>query len=390
MIESNDITLNCDNKQILGGFTETGIRLNDVSNVTLNNCDIENNLLGIDLYDSDNIYINNLSTDSNTTGVSITSSDKIFLNGISMNKDMHAISINSSGSTEIRNMDIVLRSTNPVAPAIGIEHFDSGDLLIDTLSALAVDSVQTIINSYSNSSSINISNVDIETFDPNLDTPISLSGGASSAILSDISIKNARTSSIALGRITNATLNNITLTRDLSIVGQTAGILVISNRAGDVITIQNADISNHRYAILLNDGKNTTITDSNLHDNMYGVYLKSPFTESTNNVIKNTNFGTHSNDSVYIYDNSVSNTKFYGNSFLSTTEIRWRISSPSNNNYFSEMTPEGLVGNFWNTGCSSSETRGSYEVCTSPSSVNIRTGPTVSDTAPLASWSAIK
>jgi len=110
-INSNSVTLDCNNKNIIGGGVGSGILINNKDNIVVKNCNITDFYYGIKVLNSDNIQIieNNRLILNDFYGIYLYGTTNVLINNNSMINDNNGVYMISAQNTSITNNVINLQ-----------------------------------------------------------------------------------------------------------------------------------------------------------------------------------------------------------------------------------------------------------------------------------------
>jgi parallel beta-helix repeat protein len=260
-ITANNIILDCQGHSINGQDVSDTIGINisyastTTSNITVENCAVNDWQLGIYLKNVNNNTISNSIANSNTYGMTLEgSSNNLITNSITNNNSMGFSVYASSNNNQITNLTANGNTvSNPNQYGIFIGYYSNNNQIIGS----------TV----------------------------------------------AENNPFGIFLYVNANNNEIINTTVKNTVGN--GIFVFTNC--DNNTIKNSEIYGNTFGLNFHtNSNNNTIINSNFHDNSYGIILGSYYSETINTTVSNSIYGISIDNSYY---NQVSGSTINNNTF---------------------------------------------------------------------------
>jgi parallel beta-helix repeat protein len=295
-IERSNIIVNGSGFKLQGsGYGGSGLYLNQTTNVTIINMEINNfGWSGIALYRCSNITISKVLVTNNDRGIDVYKSSNSSINESNITRNEHGIVVTESSNIRISENNITKNYPFGAGWVCSIELMYSLNVTING------NNITDNENGIAITSSSNNTQVSRNSITANREFGISIYGGSSKAILSDNLLNGNQyefgvsgwelhhflhtidTSNLIDGKPIyyllnqqNVTINNLTHPQ--------VGYLALINST--TVTIENLNLTSNLQGLLLAYTNNTQIQNNNITNNENGIEL---YTSSNNTLVGNT------------------------------------------------------------------------------------------------------
>ncbi len=350
VVERNNTVIDGNGYTVQGNLSGYGLSLTDISNVTIENANIENFQEGIYLYSSSNNTVSGNNVTANSGGgIDLEYSNSSSISGNNVRANGFGINLGSSSDNN------TVSGNNSTANVFdGIELFSSSDN--NTVSGNTATA--NIYGIYLRASSGNVLSDNViadNTYN------FGVSGSASGSVLSDF-VNHVDTSNLVEGKPVYYLMNKSNIVISPQTYPEGVGYVCLVNCKN--VTVQGLALTRNYGGLTLANTTDSKIIGNNLTANgWYGIYLYSSpgdilsgnnvtanyyagiwLDNSSGNVLSGNNVTANSYGSGIWLDNSSSNNTIYHNNFIGNG-AQTLVDSTSIGNTWDNDYPSG--GNYW-------------------------------------------
>lgn len=310
-VVAENVTLDCQNNEISGDTSGSGIYVADLNNVTVNNCTVNNFSYGIYFSDVNNSFIYSSTVYNNDYGIEfLSSSNNTFVNNVIYNnsEDGFFSSLSSDNNT-LTNNTIYDNLDDGIYFSSGSNNTLINDTSYNNSYGIRFSSNSnnnTLINStiYNNGYGIYLDNSLSNIFNNN--TVYNSSNGIYFRFFSD---NNTLTSNTVYDNFIGIYLENSsnTIFDNNRIYNSTEGGIYLLESSNSILT-NNIAYNNKDTGIGIDTSSNSTLINNTVYYNRYGIEFRS----APNNTVIN-NIAYNNSDYEIVLDSSSDNSTLFNN-----------------------------------------------------------------------------